>query len=332
MGVNLTPIILKEVLSLEDLEGRSLAVDAPGEIHGFLALIRLPDGTPLRDSRGRTTSHLSGLFYRTTRLAGRHRMKLVFVFDGRPPELKGGEIARRREVKERYEREYREALAAGELSRAWSKATRTSRLSSRVLEDCRRLLDLLGVPWIEAPGEAEAQAAAMAARGEVWGAASRDYDCLLFGAPRQVRFLTISGRQLLPRRGISRPLRPELIVREELLRELGLRPEQLIDLAILVGTDFNPGVKGIGPRRALALLRRHGRIEELPEEVRARLPPDWPAVREIYLHPPLKRGYELRWGRPDREGLEEFLCGERDFSLQRVRAALKRMEEGLAKG
>src|SRR5262244_2520955 len=99
MGVNLTPIIIKEPLRLTDLRGRRLAVDGNGELYQFLALIRLRDGTPLRDSSGRITSHLNGLFYRTTRLIADHALRLVFVFDGAPPSRKAQEIAKRREIR-----------------------------------------------------------------------------------------------------------------------------------------------------------------------------------------------------------------------------------------
>src|SRR5215475_13160276 len=123
MGVNLTPIIIKESLRLTDLRDRRLAVDGNGELYQFLALIRLRDGTPLRDSKGRVTSHLAGLFYRTTRLIADHALRLVFVFDGKPPALKRAEIERRRNIRRRYEEEHRAALQAGDLASAYSKAT-----------------------------------------------------------------------------------------------------------------------------------------------------------------------------------------------------------------
>src|SRR5262245_43291257 len=206
MGVNLTPIVLRRPLELEELAGKTLAVDAPAELYQFLALIRLPDGTPLQDSRGHITSHLAGLLYRTTRLAGEHGLRPVFVFDGRPPELKRAEIARRRTVRDRFTREHTEALEAGDLPRASPNAPLTSRLTREMLDDARRLIGLLGFPWLDAPGEAEAQAAAMAARGDVWAAASKDYDSLLFGAPRLVRFLAVRGQEFLPSKGASRPV------------------------------------------------------------------------------------------------------------------------------
>jgi flap endonuclease-1 len=181
-------------IALADLRGRRLAVDASGELYQFLALIRLPDGTPLQDAHGRITSHLSGLFHRTTRLVADFGLQFVFVFDGRPPIEKTAEIQRRRAVRERYELEAADARRAGDLAQAYSKSTMTSRLTPDIIADAKALLRLMGLPTVQALSEAEAQAAHMARRGDVWAAASKDYDSLLFGASRLLRFLTITGR------------------------------------------------------------------------------------------------------------------------------------------
>src|SRR5207248_595892 len=241
MGVLLTPIILKQELALDDLRGRRFAVDTNGELYQFLALIRLRDGSPLRDSHGRITSHLSGLFYRTTRLISDYRLQLVFVFDGKPPSLKSAEIERRRNIKARYDAEHAQAIEAGDQATAYSKATMTSRLTRGMTEEARHLLEIMGIPVVQAPSEGEAQASHMAAQSAVWAAASKDYDCLLFGAPRLLRFLTISGKEFLPSKGAFRAITPEVIETLRLLDHYKITREQLIDLAILVGTDFNDG-------------------------------------------------------------------------------------------
>ncbi len=223
MGVLLTPIVTKDAIALDAMRGHTLAVDGNGELYQFLALIRLRDGTPLQDSHGRTTSHLSGLFYRTTRLFAEHGLRLVFVFDGAPPPLKAREISKRRATKTRFEEERAAALARGDLAEAYSKATMTSRLTREMVAEARELLRLMGVPAVQAPSEGEAQAAHMAATSpEIWAAASKDYDSLLFGAPRLVRFLTISGKEFLPSRGTFRPIVPETIVLSSLLGGWGI--------------------------------------------------------------------------------------------------------------
>jgi flap endonuclease-1 len=327
LGVNLTPIILKQTTSLDALRGRSFAVDAFNVLHQFLALIRTRDGRPLSDGEGRVTSHLVGLVFRTTRLIADHRMKLVFVFDGRPPTLKQAEAEKRRALKRKAEEEYAEALEAGDLATAFSKAVQTSRLDAGMIDDTKRLLDLLGVPWVQAPGEGEAQAAHMARRGDVWAASSRDYDSLLFGAPRLVRYLTIHGQEWLPSKGRARRLEPEVIGLDEFLAHNGITREQLVDLAILVGTDFNEGIKGIGPKTALKTLREHGSLEGMPEDVRAKLPSRYEEVRRIYLEPDVTDEYRLEAGPLREEELISFLCEERAFSKDRVETVVNRMKK-----
>ena len=324
MGVLLTPIIIKQSLTLEELRGKRLAVDANGELYQFLALIRMRDGSPLHDSHGRVTSHLSGLFYRTTRLITDYGIELVFVFDGKPPSLKSQEIARRRNIKERYEAEHAAALQSGDLARAYSKATMTSRLTREMAEEARELLRLMGIPVVQAPSEGEAQASHMAATGGVWAAASKDYDCLLFGAPRLLRFLTISGKEFLPSKGAFRAITPELIDTPSFLAHYKLTREQLVDLAILVGTDFNDGVKGIGPKKALKLVCDFGSIERMPSEVREAVGPAVNEIRQIFLHPEITDDYAVNFTPPDRDGILRFLCDEREFSRDRVSAALDR--------
>ena len=323
MGVALTPIVVKDAIGLEDLRGRALALDGNGELYQFLALIRQRDGTPLHDATGRITSHLSGLFYRSTRLIADYALRLTYVFDGAPPALKAGTIAERRAVRQRYEAELAEARAAGDLPRAYSKSTMTSRLTREMVGEARTLLTLMGIPVVQAPSEGEAQAAHMARTGAVWAAASKDYDALLFGTPRLVRFLTISGKEFLPSRGVSRPITPEAIDLPHMLAALEISREQLVDLGILVGTDFNNGVKGIGPKKALALVKRHGAIEQMPAEIREQAGPV-EEVRRIYLEPAVTDDYRVTPGACDADAVVRFLCGERIFSEQRVRAALQR--------
>ena len=207
----LTPILKREQTSLKALKGTSFAIDASIEIHQFLALVRKRDGTLFTDSQGRVTSHLIGLLTRTSRLVADFRMRPVFVFDGRPNPLKHRTIATRREVRKKAEVEYAEAVSQKDYSKAWSKAVMTGRVTGSILDDAKRLLTLMGIPWLEALEDAEAQASHMATRGDVQAVGSKDYDCLLYGAPILARYLTLTGREWLPARKMSRPLIPELI-------------------------------------------------------------------------------------------------------------------------
>src|SRR6266540_3027415 len=231
MGVLLTPIVIRHPTSLERLRGRTVAVDGNLELYQFLSIMRTRDGQPLQDSHGRITSHLNGLMFRTTRLLVDYDIRTVFVFDGPPPELKREEIRRRREAREKSQREYETAVASGDLATAWSKAVMTSRLTRPMVEEAKTLLTLLGLPWIQAPSEGEAQAAFLARRGDVWAASSKDYDSLLFGAPRLVRFLAVASTEFLPSRGRSRAVPPEILDLEE-IRRFFLDPPVAADVSL----------------------------------------------------------------------------------------------------
>jgi len=327
LGVNLTPIIIKKILSLEDLRGKSLAVDAQNYLYQFLSLSRMQDGTPLQDSHGNITSHLAGLMFRSTRLIHDYDMYLVFVFDGLPPQLKQREIMKRREMREKATQEWQTALKAGDYATAFSKAVMTSHLTHPMIEDSKKLLQFLGIPFVQAPSEAEAQAAYMALKGEVWAASSKDYDSLLFDAPRLLRYLTISGREFLPSKGVSRPLKPELIELDKFLSNYEITREQLIEIAVLIGTDFNEGVKGIGPKTALNLIKKHGKIETLPNEMKETLEAqNYREVRKFFLEPKVTNNYTLRYGELQEDKLYSFLCDQRDFSHERVETVIQRMK------
>jgi flap endonuclease-1 len=321
----LTPILKREETTLKALKGMSFAIDASIEIHQFLALVRKRDGTLFTDPQGRVTSHLIGLLTRTSRLIADFEMKPVFVFDGRPNPLKRRTIEIRRDATKKAEIEYSEAVSKKDYEKAWSKAVMTGRVTGSILDDAKRLLALMGIPWLEALEDAEAQASFMAARGDVWAVGSKDYDCLLYGAPILARYLTLTGREWLPAQRRSRPLIPELIKLSENLALLGISREQLVDLAILVGTDFNQGVKGIGPKTALKLVREYRSIEQMPEGIKSKLTEDLNSVRQIFLKPRVLEKYALRKSPPDRDGLVEFLSVERGFNRERVERLAKRL-------
>jgi len=325
MGVDLADIIPENTITLDNLSNKTLAVDAYNTLYQFLAIIRQPDGTPLKDKSGRITSHLSGLLYRTSNLVEKG-IKLAFVFDGKPPEMKEMEIRRRRRIKEEATVRYDEALREGKLEEARTYAQATSSLKDMMISDSKTLLDALGIAWIQAPSEGEAQAAFMASKGEVWAVASQDHDSLLFGAPRMVKNLAITGRRKLPRRSTYIEVEPKLVELATVLQELSLTREQLIDAGILIGTDFNPdGVKGIGPKTAVKLLREHGNLENIMASNPEVAVPGVTEIRKIFQKPDVTNSYSLKWSEPNVEKVVSFLCGERAFSEDRVRKALSKM-------
>jgi flap endonuclease-1 len=323
MGVNLTPIIIKTVVDLPDLSGKTLACDANNVLYQFLALIRTRKGVPLIDRNGRITSHLVGLTFRATKLLHDHNIKLVYVFDGEPPELKKKELKKRRKIKEKAKREWEEALKSKDYATAYSKSTMMSRLTREMINDTKVLLRLLGIPFVQAPSEAEAQAAYMTK--DVWGAASRDYDTLLFGAKRQVRYVTIQGREYLPSKGVSRKYEPEIIDLQKFLEHLGITREQLVDLSIVMGNDFSPGIKGIGPKKGLKLIKKYENLENVPDDILNELPEEYNEIRNIFLNPPVTDDYSVEYTRFKKDSLINFLR-ERRFSEKHIKTIVKRME------
>ncbi len=319
VGLPFKEIVQAEQLPWNALAGRSVAVDGYNAIYQFLATVRQADGEPFSDARGRPTSHLMGVFYRTTSLLG-EGVRPVWVFDGRPPDLKAGTLRARFRAKERAEEQRQEALAAGDLPTARRKAAQTSRLTPSMAEEAIGLLAALGIPTVRAPSEGEAQAARMAATGAVWACASEDYDGLLFGAPRLVRGLAA-------RRSKGVDAGAQLIDRDRLLAALGIDGEDLILIGILVGTDFNEGAAGYGPKKALKLVQEHLGWEATVE--RAGLDPKEVAdVADIFRHPDTIEAPAAEFGPIEDAAVLRILVDEHGFSEERVRSAIDRARRG----
>ncbi|NYT05299.1 MAG: flap endonuclease-1 [Methanomicrobiales archaeon] len=320
MGVALRDLLAdhKTPVEWESLAGVA-AIDAHNALYQFLSIIRQPDGTPLMDHEGRVTSHLSGIFFRTVHFLEKG-IRPVYIFDGTPPEFKAETVDERREARRIAGERWAEALKLGDTEEAYRQARSSSRIDAHIIETTKELLGLMRLPFVDAPSEGEAQAAAMAARGDVAYAVSQDYDSLLFGAPVLVRNLTVSARRKV--RGRTIVIRPERLVLRDILAGLSLSRENLIEIGILVGTDFNPGIKGIGPKSALRIVRQ-GSFRKTIEEKAPGFDPD--PVMDFFLHPPVRSDYDLRWGDPDPEGITRFLCDTFDFSPDRVGAALDKI-------
>jgi flap endonuclease-1 len=258
-------------------------------------------------------------------------IKPIYVFDGTPPALKEVEIKRRMRVKEEAAVRYDRALREGKIEEARVYAQATSHLKDYMADDSKKLLELMGIPWVQAPSEGEAEAAHLTRRGDADYCASQDYDSLLFGAPKLIRNVTISGRRKLPSKNVFIEVIPEVVELEAALKECGITYEQLIDVGILIGTDFNPdGIKGLGPKTALKLIKEHGNLDKaLPYVKNAEFPVEHQRIREIFLKPKVTDDYRIEWKEPDVEGLVDFICRQRDFSEERVRKTLERMQKGI---
>ncbi|MBI2084789.1 MAG: flap endonuclease-1 [Candidatus Aenigmarchaeota archaeon] len=330
MGVQISSIIPSKEIELTDLAGKKIAVDALNTLFQFLAIIRdRMTGEPLKDSKGRITSHLSGLFYRTSNLieAG---IKPVFVFDGKPPEFKRETLEAREVAKKEAERKWEEAVERGEAAIKYAQAA--SRMTDDMLEGSKKLLDYMGIPHVQAPSEGEMQCAFMCKKGEVWASASQDYDSVLDGSPRLVRNLSISGRKKLPGKEVYVEVKPELIELDKVLSELGITHEQLVVLGILVGTDYNPnGVKGIGPKTALKLVKEHKTLKKVMENVEWTFDVKAEDIYEFFLNPPAVEDYKLEWKAPDKKKLMDFMVDEHDFSAERMEKVIDKLQENYNK-
>jgi len=327
MGVDIKDIIKPRKISLNELEEKILAIDAYNALYQFLSIIRGRTGEPLRDSKGNVTSHLSGLFYRTMNLIiiG---IRPVYIFDGTPPQMKSLEISRRRAIKEEAKVKYTVALERGEIEAAKKYAKITSYLSDEMVNDAKKLLDLIGVPWAQAPSEGEATASYLSATDKAYAAVSQDYDALLFGGKRLCRNITISGKRKMPGKNLYQEIEPEEVLLDAVLSDLGITREQLIDIGILVGTDFDPdGFKGYGPMKALKAVKQYGNLEKIPDIEENLKTINYNAIREIFLKPKVLENFDISFKNINEEGLLSFLCGMHDFSEERILNTLKKYKE-----
>lgn len=334
MGLQIGEIVPRQEISLRDLEGKIIAVDAFNTIYQFLSTIRQPDGTPLMDSKQRITSHLSGLFYRNVNLLTQG-IKLIYVFDGKAPELKGSTQEAREFAKEEARKKYEAAKKEEDIGAMAKYAKQTTQLNQEMLNESKALLDALGIPIIQAPGEGEAQASYICkAEENIYAVASQDYDSLLFGATRLIQNLTLARKRRLAS-GAFIPIQPEIIELQKVLNGLQLTHEQLISLGILAGTDYNPGgVKGIGPKKALILVKQYKQptlifsaVEKQLSEQGMKMEFDWQQVFSLFKNPEVTRHYSIKFKKPDFNAAEKLLCREHDFSEERVKNAFEKLEK-----
>ncbi len=322
MGVKLWELVKGEEISFDDLKNKKIAVDSSGMIYQFLASIRQRDGTPLMDSNGNVTSHLQGIFSRITNLSSKG-LKLAFIFDGKPPLLK---------LKEQEARSLRKQLASEKLEEAKQEedidsmlkySKQTIRINKQIVEESKELLTLMGLPVIQAPSEAEAQCAFMAEKKDVDLVASQDADALLYGTPKLIRNLTLSQRRRLPSGSYIQTF-PEIVTLSKVLNDLGIDQDQLLALAILVGTDYNiGGVRRIGPKTALKLVKQHHSFDKIFKEVEADF--NWKEIYAVFKSMPVMKNYQLKWSKPDVEKIKKLLVDKHEFSEERVDSTLEKL-------
>ena len=329
MGVQISEIIPSRDIELAELSGKKIAVDAYNIIYSFLSIIRdRMTGEPLKDHKGNVTSHLSGLLYRTANLieAG---ISPVFVFDGAYPEFKKKTIEEREKIREEARKKWEEAVRKGEKAIKYAQAA--SQMDEEILESSKKILELMGIHWIQAPSEGEAQCSHMCKKNDVFATGSQDSDSILFGSPRLVRNLSVSGRKKLPGKEVYIEVKPQLIELKNILQELDITREQLIMVGLLIGTDYNEGIENVGPKTALKLVKEHKTLDKLLASVEFSGEIDIERVYNFFLNPPVTDEYKLQPKEPDREKLIKFMVDEHDFSQERVEKVIDKLQESYGK-
>jgi flap endonuclease-1 len=317
----------------EDLKGKLIAIDAANALYQFLSIIQPTTGLPLTDNKNRVTSHLSGLFYRTISLVEKN-IQPIYVFDGKPPKFKTETIEGRREDRENAYQEWLTAIEQGDVEKARKYGQSAHRLTREMVEESKKLLEAMGMPIVQAPSEGEAQASAMVGKHDIYAVASQDFDSILFGAPRVVRNLSLSETRRIPKSNQKIKVEPELIISEETFEKLNITREQLIDIAILIGTDFNKGIKGVGAKTALKLILEYKdlttAIREKSLEFEA-TEQELQEIKDFFLQPQLNEEYTIEFKNINSNLIKEILIDEHQFDPDRVDKAMKRLEKGLSK-
>lgn len=325
MGVKIFELVPRTELDLTDLSGKKIAIDTSLFLYQFLSTIRQPDGSPLTDRKGNVTSHLIGLFSRTTKLM-QVGVKPCFVLDGKPPSLKKAEQERRASIKAEASAKYKVAVKEEDVESMKKYASRSVHLTKDMINEARKLVEALGLPVIQAAGEAEAQAAYLAKQGDVWASASQDADSLIFGAPRLIKNLAITGRRKKPGQLAYINVRPELIELDDVLKSMNVNQDQLVALAMLIGTDYNiGGIPGFGPKKALKAVQEYKKdFKPLFEKVKwdEHFKISWKTIFDLLKNPAIDKKYELKWKQPDANAVIKLLVEEHDFSPERVDKAL----------
>ncbi|XP_072391685.1 flap endonuclease 1 isoform X1 [Diabrotica undecimpunctata] len=317
---DVAPQALKDY-ELKNYFGRKIAVDASMCLYQFLIAVRA-EGAQLTSADGETTSHLLGTFHRTIRLV-ENGVKPVYVFDGKPPDLKSGELNKRQEKRNEAQAALAKATEAGDAAEIDKFNRRLVKVTKQHSEEVKQLLTMMGIPYVNAPCEAEAQCAALVKAGKVYATATEDMDALTFGSKVLVRHMTFSEARKMPIQEIHL---------DKVLTGLDLSQEQFIDLCILLGCDYTDSIRGIGPKRAIELIQKHKSIENIIQNIdkdKYPIPENWnyEGARELFKNPEVSEAddIELKWGEPDEEELVKYLCGDKNFSEDRVRNGCKKL-------
>eukprot|EP00922_Rhytidocystis_sp_ex-Travisia-forbesii_P063407 GHVS01094342.1.p1 GENE.GHVS01094342.1~~GHVS01094342.1.p1 ORF type:complete len:443 (+),score=61.17 GHVS01094342.1:129-1457(+) len=311
--------------------GRTLAIDASMSLYQFMIAIRDTESHGnLTNEQGETTSHITGFLARAVRLL-EHGIKPVYVFDGKPPTLKGGELAKRKDKRDQAEKHLEAARDAGDMDEVRKQIGRTVKVTKQHNEDVKRLLGLMGIPVVDAPCEAEAQCAELTKTGKAFATATEDADALTFGSTVLVRHLNFSDSKAKQNPILAIDL-------QVVLEDLGLTMSQFVDFCILCGCDYCDTIRGIGAKTAYSLIKEHKDIETIIQNIditKHPLPELFPyqQAREFFHSPEVVQGADVRiqWRDADSDGLIKFLVDQNNFSTSRVEAYINRLKKARGK-
>lgn len=317
MGISdLRDLAVIEEVPTSSVEPGIIAVDFNNWIYRYLTvLVRYTDEAVYTTTDGTDVLNLLGIIKGIPKFF-EHGLYPVFVFDGDVLELKEEEMDRRRARKESAEAQLEEARETGDIERIRSLEAQTQRLSTVHLETSRELFDMLDVPFVDAPAEAEAQAAHMARNGSVQYVGSEDYDTLLFGAPVTLRNVTGSGDL-------------ERLNLDATIEKHGLSRESLIDIAILCGTDYNDGIHGVGPKTALNAVQEGTPMEEILDRYDASIP-HLDEIRELFRSPAVDTDITVDpYSNPDLQTVEAYLTDTWEIPYSSIERALDRTKTSM---
>ncbi len=335
MGVKLGELVHARTTDIANLQGRIIAIDAPNIINAVFNIswrsMNPNDPAIIRDRTQRPISHLYGLLYRVLFYYS-NTILPIFCFDGRDSDLK--RVITKDLLNDiLYTRKrYENAMNSGNFELARRIALDQDYFWPTIMKESKDLLNTIGIPVIEAPAAAEAQCAHLVKDGIAWCSNSQDYDSLLFGCPRTLQNLSKSRRRKQRGRWTFEKIVPQIIDLNANLKRLEINHFQLVDMALLIGSDYFPGIKGIGPITALSMIKKHGRVERVIVKERkcydfSPLTAEIIAeVRKIFLLPEtISPPDSLHWSHPDESHIKHLMCVDHHLNEQRVSASIEKL-------
>lgn len=317
MGSNIKEMVdpVKKDMQIVNFFDKKIAIDAFNTIYQFLSIIKGSDGKPLKNFKGEITSHLSGLLYRNIMFL-EENIKLIYCFDG---------IEKSKKL--RWETR---------------KSKPSVKITKYIIESTKELLDCMGIPYVQGTAEGEAQCCLLNKLDQCFSVASQDYDCLAFGGKRLIRNFAINAKRKTKDTYITLPI--EFINSQKFFDFHNLTREQLVDIIILSGNDFYPGIHGLGCNTALKIIKEYGTIEDYIDNELDKIiviikkngdsysnPSDFLKdiieIRKIFLNPNVNKNYQIKYRKPNLNKLKSFLLEEHDFSSIRVENVIKRLEK-----